>query len=114
MLNKQVKIYESNILNFFEDYFSKKISNKIIICGNIPYNLSSYILSNLVKFQAFIPAAIFLLPKEITDILLFTPSKKIYKTITSKYTVIPLLKIHNQAFFPKPKVTSILVKFISK
>ena len=112
---KSLKVYNSDILNFD---LEKKISNNSEIFGNLPYNISSQILIKFLKFKKWPPRfnnLIFMFQKELGDkISCSFPSRNYGRlTIISKYRLKILQKfgVSPNCFFPKPKVTSMIIHF---
>ena len=46
--NKKITIYNKDVLKF---NFEKKLQKDTIIFGNLPYNIASQILVNIIKFK---------------------------------------------------------------
>ena len=112
---KSLKVYNSDILNFD---LEKKISNNSEIFGNLPYNISSQILIKFLKFKKWPPRfnnLIFMFQKELGDkISCSFPSRNYGRlTIITKYRLKILQKfgVSPNCFFPKPKVTSMIIHF---
>ena len=112
---KSLKVYNSDILNID---LEKKISNNSEIFGNLPYNISSQILIKFLKFEKWPPRfnnLIFMFQKELGDkISCSFPSRNYGRlTIISKYRLKILQKfaVSPNCFFPKPKVTSMIIHF---
>ena len=67
IVDKRVKIYNEDILKFDENSISK---NKIIVFGNLPYNISTEILSSWVvnlKNDYWFSDLILMFQKEVAD-----------------------------------------------
>jgi len=116
--NKLIKIFNADILKFDIE----KISNKnCAIFGNLPYNISSQILVKIIKFKKW--------PPQFTDLILMFQKelgeKIIGKFPSSEYGRLSLLSnyrlnilnkffVSSNCFFPKPKITSIVIHFQPK
>ncbi|MEW5909944.1 MAG: rRNA adenine dimethyltransferase family protein, partial [Thermodesulfobacteriota bacterium] len=59
-----VRIIEKNILDIDMAGLSREAGRKLVVMGNIPYNISSQILVFLVKFREFISRCILMFQKE--------------------------------------------------
>jgi len=112
---KNLIIYNSDILNFD---LEKKISNNSEIFGNLPYNISSQILIKLLKFKKWPPkfnSLIFMFQKELGEkITCSFPSKNYGRlSIISKFRLKSSKRftVSPNCFFPKPKVTSLIIHF---
>ena len=113
--NKKINIYNSDILKFNLEKICKKNS---AIFGNLPYNISSQILIKILKFKKWPPKSndlIFMFQKELGEKIIGKFKSKNYGrlSILSNYRMSFLKKffVSNNCFFPKPKVTSIVIHF---
>ena len=114
-LEKTVKIYNTDILNF---NFEKINKNKIIIIGNLPYNISSQILIKILRYKKIktkFEDLIFMFQKELGEKIIGKFPSKNYgrlSIITNfKLRVIKKFLVSANCFFPKPKVTSMVIHF---
>ena len=116
--NQNIKIFNRDILNFNLCKVSEKNS---IIFGNLPYNISSQILVKIIKFKNLtsnFTNIIFMFQKELGEkIVSKFPSTNYGRlSILANYK----LEIKNKffisanCFFPKPKVTSMVIHFKPK
>ena len=116
--NKNIKIFNRDILNFNLYKVSEKNS---ILFGNLPYNISSQILVKIIKFKNLTSKfsnIIFMFQKELGEKIIskFPSSNYGRLSILSSYK----LEIKNKffvsanCFFPKPKVTSMVIHFKPK
>ena len=115
---KNIKIYNDDILDFNLESLVKKNS---IIIGNLPYNISSQILVKILRFKKWPPNfenLIFMFQKELGEkILGVCPSLNYGRlSILSNYRLNFLNKflVSKNCFFPKPKVTSMVILFKPK
>ena len=115
--NKFVKIYSADILNFKLEKICKKNTT---IFGNLPYNISSQILVELLRFQ-WLPNCsdiIFMFQKELGEKIIGKfPSKKYGRiSILTNYKldIIKSFLVSPNCFFPKPKVNSMVIHFKPK
>ena len=104
---KNVTIYNKDALTF--DY---NIYKNIKIFSNLPYNLSTKIIINLLTKYDNIKEMVFTIQKEVANKLDYNKNKKNkYSFIVeclSKYKKI--FNISNKVFYPKPKVQSTVIK----
>lgn len=97
----------------------KKITSipmqRICIIGNLPYNISSPFLEWLVDFRELINKAVLMFQSEFATRLIASPGGKAFGAITVfiQYNaeITPLLKVSKEAFYPKPKVDSLVLAF---
>ena len=108
--NKKITIYNKDVLKF---NFEKKLEKDTIIFGNLPYNIASQILVNIIKFKKWPPkysCLIFMFQKEMADRIVgkYGTSKYGRLSILTNYrlSVLNKFKISPNCFFPKPKIDS--------
>ena len=116
--NKIIKVFNADILKFDLEKLNKK---KFIIFGNLPYNISSQILVKILKFKKW--------PPKFTDII-FMFQKELGEKIVGKYLslhygrlsilsnfrlkILKKFLVSPNCFWPKPKVTSMVIHFKPK
>jgi 16S rRNA (adenine1518-N6/adenine1519-N6)-dimethyltransferase len=87
---------------------------KIRIIGNLPYNISSPFLEKLITNREYIKNAILMFQYEFAKRLTGRPQSKEYSALSviCQYyaTLSPLIKIKRDAFYPKPKVDSMVLE----
>ncbi len=121
-LNKKfegkVKIINEDILNFKINNISNE---KFIIYGNLPYNISTQILTQwIVDQQQFgsIKKLILMFQKEVANRILAKINSKNYGRLSIisnwKLNIKKEFDINPKSFFPKPKVDSTLLSFVPK
>ena len=105
-----VAIIEKNILMVDIKTLVKNIDRKIVVMGNLPYNISSQILVQLVKTRNVISRAILMFQKEMAQRITAQPGCKDYGrlTVMLRYCsdIKKLADVKASLFFPKPKVDS--------
>ena len=117
-LEKTVKIYNTDILNF---NFEKINKDKIIIIGNLPYNISSQILVRILRLKKWPPkfkSLIFMFQKELAEKIIANYLSREYGrlSILTKYrlNIKKSFLVSRNCFFPKPKITSQIIHFQPK
>jgi 16S rRNA (adenine1518-N6/adenine1519-N6)-dimethyltransferase len=99
---------------------SSQISNteKIRICGNLPYNISSPLLFHLMDYADRISDMTFMLQKEVVDRMVAAPSTPAYGRLSvmlqRRFHMEALFDVPPEAFDPPPKVESAIVRMIPK
>jgi 16S rRNA (adenine1518-N6/adenine1519-N6)-dimethyltransferase len=82
--------------------------------GNLPYNISSPFLERLFRHKDLVSSGVFMFQYEFAERLLASPGGKDYGalTVVIRYDaeVSPLLHVSRDAFYPMPKVGSMVVK----
>jgi 16S rRNA (adenine1518-N6/adenine1519-N6)-dimethyltransferase len=106
---------EKDILNLDIQELAPKSQHKIIVMGNLPYNISSQILVQLVKSRKAVSRAVLMLQKEVAQRLTAQPGCKEYGrlTVMLRYCadITKLADVSASLFFPKPKVDSEVLEF---
>ena len=93
------------------------VNEKTIVFGNLPYNISSQILTRFILNKENLPLKvfIFMFQKELADRIIAKPNTSSYGRLTIltnwKFKVKKLFDISPNSFFPKPKVKSTLLFF---
>ena len=112
---KNIRIYNDDILNFNLESLTTKNS---IIMGNLPYNISSQILVKILRFKKWPPNfenLIFMFQKELGEKILGKCPNANYGrlSILSNYRLkfVSKFLVSKNCFFPKPKVTSMVILF---
>lgn len=82
--------------------------------GNLPYNISSPFLEMLFKHKGLISMAVLMFQREFAERLLASPGGKEYGALTViiRYDaqVTPMINVSRDAFYPRPKVGSMVVR----
>ena len=89
---------------------------RCVLFGNIPYHLTRDVLfSFLVDEHEMIEAAYLMLQREVGERIVSPPGNRVYGitsvVLQSLYDTRPLFRVAPGAFFPRPKVDSIIVEF---
>lgn len=86
---------------------------KIQVIGNLPYNISSPFLEKLIKNRDLISKAVLMFQVELARRLVSPPGNKTYGAITVLIQyhahITSLLEVSLAAFYPKPKVGSMVL-----
>lgn len=91
-------------------------AERCILFGNIPYHLTRDVLfSFLVDEREMIDGSYLMLQREVGERIVSPPGSRVYGitsvVLQSLYAVRPLFRVGPGAFFPRPKVESIVVEF---
>lgn len=113
----ELELFQADILKFdLKKLWAADPSKKLRIVGNLPYNISTPILFYLATSSAFIQDMFFMLQKEVVDRMIAGPGSRTYGRLSVMcqfyWTMIPLLTISPEAFFPAPKVDSAFVRLV--
>ena len=111
---EKLVIHEGDALKF--DFGS--LGNKIRVCGNLPYNISSPLLFHLKEYAGQISDMTFMLQKEVVDRMVAAPSTPAYGRLSvmlqRSFYMESLFDVPPDAFDPPPKVDSAIVRMIPK
>jgi len=109
-----VTIVRDNILNVDIKKVAQGVAGKIVVIGNLPYNISSQILVKLINSRSVVDRAIVMFQKELAERLVAKPGSKTYGRITVMLAYCSQIKslatIKAQMFFPRPKVDSEVIE----
>ena len=116
--SKDIEIINDSILNYKQDFYYNK---KIIIFGNLPYNISTQILTSWIKINKlnnFCKKFILMFQKEVADRILAKFNSKNYGRLSIisswKMDIEKIIDISPNSFFPRPKIKSTLLVFKPK
>lgn len=109
-----VEIIENNILKVDIHALAKKSNHQIIVIGNLPYNISSQILIQLIHTRTDVKRAILMFQKELARRITAKPGKKDYGRLTVMLGYCAEIKsiatVTASLFYPVPKVDSEVVE----
>jgi len=110
----KINIIKKDILKVPYEFYSGK---KFLILGNLPYNISTKILSNWCLNQKLhVSKMVLMFQKEVAERILADVNSKEYSRITIlskwKFNVKKITDVKPTSFFPKPKVQSTVLEFI--
>ncbi len=99
-----------DILHFDYQPIFEENGRRLIVFGNLPYNISSQIIINLIRSRNFVQRAILMIQKELAQRLIAQPGRKEYGRLTVMLhycaNVKILASIGASVFFPAPKIAS--------
>lgn len=108
-----VSIKHQDVLRF--DFKSVNAENKLVIMGNIPYNITSPIFFKVLDDRHIVRQLIMLIQREVADRFVSTPHSKNYgilAVLSQTYSKVRiLLRVPPTVFKPQPKVESALVRW---
>ena len=114
----KIKIINEDILNFKINNISNE---KFIIYGNLPYNISTQILTLWIVDQhqfSSIKKLILMFQKEVANRIIAKINSKNYGRLSIisnwKLNIKKEFDINPKSFFPKPKVDSTLLSFVPR
>ena len=118
IVDERVKIFNEDILKFDENLLSK---NKIIVFGNLPYNVSTEILSTWItklKNDYWFSDLVLMFQKEVADRIIAQFNTSTYGRLSIlanwRLNINKICDISPESFSPKPKIQSSLIHFTPK
>ena len=118
IVDERVKIFNEDILKFDENLLSK---NKIIVFGNLPYNVSTEILSTWItklKNDYWFSDLILMFQKEVADRIIAKFNSSNYGRLSIlanwRLNINKICDISPESFSPRPKIQSSLIHFTPK
>ena len=118
IIDGRVKIFNEDVLKFDESLLSK---NKIIVFGNLPYNISTEILSTWItklKNDYWFSDLILMFQKEVADRIIAKFNTSAYGRLAIlanwRLNINKICDILPESFSPRPKIQSTLIHFTPK
>ena len=118
IMDERVVIFNEDILKFDENLLSK---NKIIVFGNLPYNISTEILSTWItklKDDCWFSDLVLMFQKEVADRIIAKFNTSTYGRLSIlanwRLNINKICDISPESFSPKPKIQSSLIHFTPK
>ena len=116
--NKKIDIINEDMLKFS---YEKNLNKRIIVFGNLPYNISTQILSKWIKIKKlenFYKKFILMFQKEVADRIIAKDNSKNYGRLSIisnwKMNVKKIMDVDPKSFRPIPKVKSSILTFEPK
>jgi len=105
-----VDVIIGDILKLDIRAISGKENRKLVVLGNLPYNISSQVLVRLIHEREVVNSAVLMFQKEMALRLLARPCSRDYSRLTVMLhycaEVKPILEIKAACFHPRPKIDS--------
>jgi 16S rRNA (adenine1518-N6/adenine1519-N6)-dimethyltransferase len=118
IIDERVKIFNEDILKFNEKTLSK---NKVIVFGNLPYNISTEILSTWItnlNDDYWFSDLILMFQKEVADRIIAQFNTSAYGRLSIlanwRLNINKICDISPESFSPRPKIHSTLIHFTPK
>ncbi|MDA7750321.1 16S rRNA (adenine(1518)-N(6)/adenine(1519)-N(6))-dimethyltransferase RsmA [Candidatus Pelagibacter sp.] len=118
LFNNEIKIINEDILDISEDKISDK---RLTVFGNLPYNISTEILSRWILNMGtniWFESLVLMFQKEVADRIIATFNTSKYGRLSIlcnwKLDIKKIIDIKPQSFSPRPKIDSSLLLFTPK
>ena len=118
IISEKVKIFNEDILKFNEKALSK---NKVIVFGNLPYNISTEILSTWItnlNDDYWFSDLVLMFQKEVADRIIAQFNTSAYGRLSIlanwRLNINKICDISPESFSPRPKIHSTLIHFTPK
>ncbi len=109
-----VEIIDKSILRVDMHSLAQKPDRPLIVIGNLPYNISSQVLIQLIHSRSNVKRAILMFQKELARRITASPGNKEYGRLTVMLSYCAEIKsiatIAASLFYPSPKVDSEVVE----
>jgi 16S rRNA (adenine1518-N6/adenine1519-N6)-dimethyltransferase len=109
-----VEIIEKSILRVDIHSLAQKPDRPLIVMGNLPYNISSQVLIQLIHARSIVKRAILMFQKELARRITANPGNKEYGRLTVMLSYCAEIKsiatMAASLFYPAPKVDSEVVE----
>ncbi len=115
-----IEIRECDVLQYDFSFAARAAGGSIVVCGNLPYNISSQILIALTQeeVRGYMERGVFLLQKEMAERLLAKPGSKTYGILGVLIGAFcegrKIIKVPPGAFLPPPKVDSMVIELVPR
>ncbi|MFC1515401.1 16S rRNA (adenine(1518)-N(6)/adenine(1519)-N(6))-dimethyltransferase RsmA [Thermodesulfobacteriota bacterium] len=105
-----VDLIEENILEVDLNAIARKSGSRFVVMGNLPYNISSQVLVQLIHTRKDVSRAVLMFQKELAQRISARPGSKAYGRLTVMLgycaDIGKIADVKASQFFPKPKVDS--------
>ncbi|MCX6646739.1 MAG: 16S rRNA (adenine(1518)-N(6)/adenine(1519)-N(6))-dimethyltransferase RsmA [bacterium] len=112
----EIRQHDALKIEWDRDSLGLKENERVIICGNLPYYITSPLLLRLAYSRMDFEQATFLIQKEVAEKIASKPNSSDYGRLTVSLGAFfkseIILHIPPEAFSPRPKVMSSLIRLI--
>ena len=109
-----VRIIEKDILDLDIAHLASETGKRLVVIGNLPYQISSQVLIRLIMSRQWIDRAVLMFQKELAERLMASPGTRTYGRITVMLAYCAkigrLADFSAESFFPRPKVDSTVLE----
>jgi 16S rRNA (adenine1518-N6/adenine1519-N6)-dimethyltransferase len=110
---ENVDVREADILKLDLEAIARQAARPLVVMGNLPYNISSQVIVQLIHARDHVDRAVLMLQKEMAQRVCAGPGSKTYGrlSVMLQYCagVRSLMQVKASQFFPAPKVDSTVI-----
>jgi len=110
-----VEVLEANAATLDFKELSARLGEKPAVVGNLPYHMATQILFHLLDSAEDLSHWILMFQKELADRLVAAPGSRAYGVVSvlvgQRTDVEPVCQVEPQAFYPRPRVRSSVLRF---
>jgi 16S rRNA (adenine1518-N6/adenine1519-N6)-dimethyltransferase len=110
-----VEVLEANAATLDFKELSARLGEKPAVVGNLPYHMATQILFHLLDSGSDLSHWVLMFQRELADRLLAAPGGRTYGVVSvlvqQRTEVERVLQVEPQAFYPRPKVHSSVLRF---
>jgi 16S rRNA (adenine1518-N6/adenine1519-N6)-dimethyltransferase len=107
----QVILHEDNATTF--DYENASEGQRFVVCGNLPYHLTSTLIFRTLEMGDKLAGALFMIQMEVAERIVAAPGSRVYGILSvlvqALFDVKITLEVPSGAFWPKPRVDSAVI-----
>ncbi|MFZ0611565.1 MAG: 16S rRNA (adenine(1518)-N(6)/adenine(1519)-N(6))-dimethyltransferase RsmA [Desulfobacterales bacterium] len=113
-----VVVIEQDILRVDIEALAAEAGDRLVVIGNLPYNISSQILIGLISVRQAVQRAVLMFQMELAERLTASPGGRDYGRLTVMIQYCAQIeavgRVAASKFFPRPKVDSAVLAFFFK
>jgi 16S rRNA (adenine1518-N6/adenine1519-N6)-dimethyltransferase len=110
----RVSVHQQDVLTFDFKSLGEEEGKKLVVLGNLPYNISSPLVFRLLESMSSLTKAVFMVQKEVGERLSAGPGTKDYGVLSVLLGVYAkvsrLFTVGPSQFYPPPKVDSLVIR----
>jgi 16S rRNA (adenine1518-N6/adenine1519-N6)-dimethyltransferase len=109
-----VEVIAADILALDWETLGQTSDTKLLVMGNLPYNISSQILVRLIRHRHWVERAVLMFQKELAQRIMAGPGNRDYGrlSVMLQYCALirPVMDLKASQFYPRPKVDSVVLE----
>jgi 16S rRNA (adenine1518-N6/adenine1519-N6)-dimethyltransferase len=111
---QNVEIREADILRVDLSSVYRDVGRPLVVMGNLPYNISSQVVVQLIHARHWVDRAVLMLQKEMAQRICAEPGSKDYGRLSVMLGYCAqaqvLMPVRSSLFFPAPKIDSTVIR----